>query len=94
MWIVCGVLSVACCVIGWSMVSKKQVIACWASAGSLVFVAFTLLMQYKLVLNWVHAEDWPALSDVVPTTFSSLTGYVMIMLLANAILLGFAMKKQ
>ena len=63
---------------------------CWFTG----ICRFYLLMQYKMVLNWVHAEDWPALSDVVPTTFSSLTGYVMIMLLANAILLGFAMKKQ
>lgn len=43
--------------------------------------------------SWVNAEDWIALLDVVPTMFTILTGYVIIMFLANAILIGFAMKK-
>lgn len=47
----------------------------------------------RRILNWVNAEDWIALLDVVPTMFTILTGYVIIMFLANAILIGFAMKK-
>lgn len=60
---------------GWIFLSKKKSIAGWSSAGSLAFVALTLLMQYRMVLNWVNAEDWSALLDVVPSIFPILTGY-------------------
>lgn len=92
MWIVYAALSIIFCVIGWIMVSKKKITTCWASASSLAFVALTLLMEYKMVLNWVNTEDWSALLDVVPIMFTILTGYVIIMFLANAILIGFVMK--
>ena len=52
-----------------------------------------IFMEYRIILNWGNAEDWIALLDVVPTMFTILTGYVIIMFLANAILIGFAMKK-
>lgn len=80
-------------VIGWILASKKKITTCWVSVSSLAFVALTLLMEYRIILNWVNAEDWIALLDVVPTMFTILTGYVIIMFLANAILIGFAMKK-
>ena len=35
------------------MASKRNKIADWASVGSLSFVAVTLLMEYRMVLNWV-----------------------------------------
>ena len=73
-------------------IKKRKSIAGWSSAGSLAFVALTLLMQYRMVLNWVNAEDWSALLDVVPSIFPILTGYVAIMLLANAVLIAFAVK--
>ena len=92
MWIVCAALSIIFNVIGWILASKK-ITTCWVSVSSLAFVALTLLMEYRIILNWVNAEDWIALLDVVPTMFTILTGYVIIMFLANAILIGFAMKK-
>ena len=92
MWIVCAALSIIFNVIGWILASKKNT-TCWVSVSSLAFVALTLLMEYRIILNWVNAEDWIALLDVVPTMFTILTGYVIIMFLANAILIGFAMKK-
>lgn len=93
MWIICAVLSIIFYVIGWILVSKKKIATCWASASSLAFVTLTLLMEYKIILNWVNTKDWTALLDVVPTMFIILTGYVIIMFLANAILIGFTMKK-
>ena len=93
MWIVCAALSIIFNVIGWILASTKKITTCWVSVSSLAFVALTLLMEYRIILNWVNAEDWIALLDVVPTMFTILTGYVIIMFLANAILIGFAMKK-
>ena len=83
MWVACAVISILFCVIAWIMKIKKNVKTSWASASSLSFVAITLLVEYRMVLNWVNAEDWTALQDVVPSTFVMLCGYVIIMLLAN-----------
>lgn len=92
MWIICGIMSVIFCAAGWNMAWKKNNMACWASACSLAFVSLTLLMEYRMVVNWVNKEDWSALSDVVPSMFSMLAGYVIIMLLANAVLIGMVKK--
>ena len=75
MWIVTGIMSMIFCIIGWGMASKRNKIADWASVGSLSFVAVTLLMEYRMILNWVNKEDWSALMDVVPSMFSILCGY-------------------
>lgn len=83
MWIICGIISVVFCVFAWIMIAKKNFKASWAAACSLVFVSLTLLMEYRMVLNWVVKEDWSALLDVVPSMFPRLTGYVIIMFLAN-----------
>ncbi len=93
MWIICGFLSVVFCALGWIMSSKKNIMAYWASACSLAFVGLTLLMEYRMVLNWVNHEDWSALADVVPSMFPFLAGYVIIMLLANAVSIGIARQK-
>ena len=85
MWIICGIISVVFCVFAWVMTAKKNCKASWAAACSLAFVSLTLLMEYRIVLNWVVKEDWSALLDVVPSMFPRLTGYVIIMLLANIV---------
>ena len=94
MWILFGVLSVIFCIIGWIMVSKKKIVSQWASVCSLAFVSLTLLMEYQMVLQWVHKEDWSALMDVVPAMSSLLTGYVIILLLANTVLVGMICTKK
>ena len=83
MWVVCAGISALFCIVAWIMKIKKNEKASWASASSLSFVAITLLMEYRMVLNWVNAEDWTALHDVVPSAFVMLSGYVIIMILAN-----------
>ncbi len=94
MWIVSGALSVIFCIIAWITVSKKQTVSLWASVCSLAFVALTLLMEYRLVLQWVNEEYWVALMDVVPTAFTLLSGYVIILLSANTALLAMLCKKK
>ena len=94
MWILFGVLSVIFCIIGWIMVPKKKIVSQWASVCSLAFVSLTLLMEYQMVLQWVHKEDWSALMDVVPAMSSLLTGYVIILLLANTVLVGMICTKK
>lgn len=78
MWIICGIISVVFSIAGWIMTAKKAIKALWASVCSLVFVSLTLLMEYKMVLNWVNKEDWSALFDVVPPMFQILTGLLSI----------------
>ena len=94
MWIICGALSLIFCVIGFIMVKKDNRIAYWASASSLAFVSLTLLMEYKMVVDWVNREDWSALLDVAPHMFSLLTGYVVIMLLLNAVVIGLTKRER
>ncbi len=83
MWIICAGVSVAFCIAAWIMALKNSKKTVWASACSLSFVALTLLMQYRMVLNWVNNEDWSALMDVVPSMFPILCGYVIVLILAN-----------
>lgn len=85
--LLCFVVSIVFCIIAWIMTMKKKKMANWASVCSLSFVAITVLMEYRAVLEWIHKEDWVALMDVVPSTFPMLCGYVTLMLLANSILI-------
>lgn len=94
MWILCGILSVAFCITGWVLAFKKHPGTLWASVCSLAFVCLTLLMQYKLVFLWVKKEDWIALLDTVPSMFTILTGYVIILLLANTVPLLLVRKQK
>ena len=85
--LLCFVVSIAFCIIAWIMTIKKNKMVNWASVCSLSFVAITVLMEYRAILEWVHKEDWVALMDVVPSTFPMLCGYVILMILANGILI-------
>ena len=83
MWIVCGIISIIFCIMAWIWTINKNKKAILFSMCSLSFVTSTLIMEYRMVLNLVKKEDWSALMDVVPSMFSILCGYVVIMLLAN-----------
>ena len=84
MWIICGIISVIFCAAAWIMTANKNRNAGVASMCSLAFVAITLLMEYRMVLDWVNKEDWSALLDVVPSMFIVLCGYVILLVFANA----------
>ncbi len=87
MWIAAGIMSVIFCMLALGMSIKKNGKACWASACSLSFVAITLLMEYRLILNWVNKNDWNALMDVVPSMYGFFCRYVVIMLILNAVVI-------
>lgn len=92
MWALCGAVSVLFLIIGFVLAVKKNQKAVYAAASSLAFVALTLLMEYRMILNWVNKEDWSALLDVVPSTFAILSGYVTLMLLANSVVIALSRK--
>ena len=85
MWIICGSLSVLFCILGWVMVIRKKSLAKWAAACSLAFVSLTLLMEYRLVVDWVNKEEWGSLTDVVPTMYKFLACYIIVMFFANIV---------
>ena len=85
MWIICGILSVFFCILAWVLLLRKKSTAAWASACSLVFVSLTLLMEYRLVVDWVNKGAWGSLTDVVPTMYSVFAGYILLMFLANIV---------
>lgn len=85
MWIICGVSSIIFCIGGWILKIKESNRAVLLSIGSLVFVIATLLVQYKMALDWVNKKDWTALMDVMPSTFIILCVYAVILILANVI---------
>lgn len=94
MWLVCGIVSVVFCILGLIMSIKKNAKSMYVSICSLVFVVLTLLMEYKIVLDWVNKEDWVALLDVVPSMYSMLTGYVIVLLLVNIVVIGVSKNHQ
>lgn len=77
------VISILFCFVTWILTIKKNNKSVWAAGCSLSFMAITLLMEYRAVLYWVNKEDWAALMDVVPSIFPMLSGYVIIMIMAN-----------
>lgn len=92
MWAICGTVSVLFLIVGFILAIKKNQNAAYAATSSLAFVALSLLMEYRMVLNWISKEDWPALLDVVPSTFSILIGYVILMFLANSVVIALSRK--
>jgi len=83
MWIICCILSIVFTGLNWKWSGKQTQKAIWASLCAISFMALTVLMEYRLVLDWVNKSDWSALMDVVPSMFKMLTGYVILLLLAN-----------
>lgn len=66
MWILFGVLAlVATCFNFYLYVKGKDYQI--AMALGLSFTALTVCAAYTLVSDWVKAEDWTALMDVVPS---------------------------
>ncbi|ALS74799.1 MFS transporter [Planococcus rifietoensis] len=67
-----------------------------AMAMGLSFTALTLAADYSMVADWVQAEDWSALSDVVPIMSTALWVLTIISILLNIIplLLEFKSTKE
>ena len=87
MWILCIGLSVFLTIVALVLVLKKRDEAMWASVCSLVLVIVSLLIEYKMVLDWVNKSDWSAMLDVVPTMFFLLCIYVVVMIFVNVFII-------
>ena len=94
MWLLCGAASLIFTVLTLILTFRGKDGGDWAAICALSFTAITLLLEYKMAVEWVCREDWTALSDVLPTMFTSLTGYVILQILLNAIALGIRRKKR
>ena len=82
MWIICGAISIIFCIGGWILKIKESVLS---AVCSLAFAIATLLVQYKMALNWVNKKDWTALMDIMPSTLVILCVYAVVLILANVI---------
>ncbi|MCM2676848.1 hypothetical protein [Alkalicoccobacillus plakortidis] len=66
MWVLFGVIAIVATFINLYMyIAGKDYKL--AMAIGLSFTALTLCAEYSLVTEWVKAEDWAALLDVVPS---------------------------
>ncbi|MBH0165472.1 hypothetical protein IHV12_11085 [Fictibacillus sp. 7GRE50] len=65
MWVIFGVIAIVVTFINLYMYASGKDYKL-AMALGLSFTALTLCADYSYVSRWVKAEDWAALSDVVP----------------------------
>ena len=65
-----------------------------AMVMGLSFTALTLLAEYTMISNWVKAEEWSSLADVVPTMANALMILTVISILLNIAPLLVDMKKS
>ena len=93
MWLVCMGLSVVLTIVAVILLLKKRDKAIWASVSSLVFVIVSLLIEYKMVLDWINKSDWAALLDVVPTMFWVFCIYAVVVICVNVLVI-FIFKRQ
>ena len=94
MWLICGAVSLFFTVLTLILTFRGKNGGDWASICALSFTAVTVLLEYKMAMEWVCREHWTALADVLLTMFTALTGYVILQILLNAIALGIRRKKR
>ena len=82
MWIIFGVIAVVATFINLYMYKAGKDYKL-AMAIGLSFTALTLCSEYSLVSEWVKAEDWSALLDVVPGMERALWFLTTISILLN-----------
>ncbi|MDN5708768.1 MAG: hypothetical protein L0G95_04970 [Planococcus sp. (in: firmicutes)] len=95
MWFLFGLIAIAATCVNLYLyaIGKDYKLA---MAMGLSFTALTLAADYSMVADWVRAEDWSALSDVVPIMSSALWVLTVISILLNIIpvLLEFKSAKE
>jgi len=84
MWFLFGLIAIAATCVNLYLyaIGKDYKLA---MAMGLSFTALTLAADYSMVADWVRAEDWSALSDVVPIMSSALWVLTVISILLNII---------
>ncbi|MEZ0481028.1 hypothetical protein [Planococcus sp. SSTMD024] len=82
MWFLFGLIAIAAtCVNLYLYVKGKEYK--FAMAAGLSFTALTAVADYSMVADWVRAEDWSALSDVVPIMSTTLWVLTVISIFLN-----------
>lgn len=65
MWFIFGLIAIAATCINLYMYASGKDYKL-AMAMGLSFTALTVVADYSMVADWIKAEDWSALLDVVP----------------------------
>ncbi|MGX7596675.1 hypothetical protein ACWNS2_15815 [Planococcus plakortidis] len=94
MWFIFGLAAIAATGVNLYLYSTGKDYKLAMAAG-LSLTALTVAADYSMVADWVRAEDWSALSDVVPIMSIVLWILTVISILLNAtpIFLEFKRKK-
>ena len=82
MWLILGLIAIMATCINLYMYKAGKDYKL-AMAMGLSFTALTLVADYSMISNWVKAEDWAALSDVVPTMETAFWVLTSISILLN-----------
>ncbi|MFS0673599.1 hypothetical protein [Ornithinibacillus sp. 179-J 7C1 HS] len=82
MWLGLGLIAIVATIINLYMYGTGKNYKLAMTMG-LSFTALTLVAQYSTVSDWVKAEDWSALIDVVPTMETALWVLTIISILLN-----------
>ncbi len=82
MWVILGVIAIAVTFLNLFLFAKGKDYRL-AMALGLSFTALTLCAEYSMVSDWVAAEDWAALMDVVPTMEWALWFLTIVSILLN-----------
>lgn len=82
MWIIFGFIAIITTFINLYMFANGKDYKL-AMAMGLSFTALTLCAEHSLIANWVDANDWSALLDVVPTMEKALWFLTIVSILLN-----------
>lgn len=82
MWVILGVIAIAVTFLNLYLYSVGKDYKL-AMAMGLSFTALTLCAEYSMVSEWVDAEDWAALMDIVPTMEWALWFLTIVSILLN-----------
>ncbi|MGO1059649.1 hypothetical protein ACTL32_11015 [Planococcus sp. FY231025] len=93
MWFILGLIAIAATYINLYMYASGKDYKL-AMAMGLSFTALTVVADYSMVSDWVRAEDWSALLDVVPIKAVALWGLTITSILLNIAPIFLELKKQ
>ena len=82
MWFVLGIIAIAATFLNLYLyaIGKEYKLA---MAMGLSFTALTVVADYTMVSDWIKAEDWSALLDVVPIMSKALWILTLLSILMN-----------
>ena len=84
MWMILGVIAIAATLVNLYLYQTGKDYKL-AMAMGLSFTALTLCAEHSLVSDWVKAEDWSALLDVVPAMEKSVWFLTIVSIFMNMI---------